>query len=215
MGRRGGSQRQAGPHQRVGTTDRLVLRRTSMTYYGSKEIAAAFRTVRENTVKIAEEIPEEKYLFRATPDTKTIGETFTHIALSPGFQHHVHSNNITDMKTLNFGELFQKFSAEEAKPRSKAELVTFLKAEGEKFASFVETLSEGFLTEQVAMMPGAQPSAKTRFAILLGAKEHDMHHRGQLMLIQRMIGLVPHLTRVMQERAARMQAAQQPQEASR
>jgi uncharacterized damage-inducible protein DinB len=186
-----------------------------MTYYGSKEIAAAFRTVRENTVKIAEEIPEDKYQFRATPDTKTIGETLTHIAFSPGFQHHVHSNNITDMKTLNFGELFQKFSAEEAKPRTKAELVAFLKAEGEKFASFVETLSEGFLAEEVAMMPGAQPAAKTRFEMLLGAKEHEMHHRGQLMLIQRMIGLVPHLTRVMQERTARMQAAQQPQEAAR
>ena len=29
-----------------------------------------------------------------------------------------------------------------------------------------------------------------------------MHHRGQLMLLQRMIGLVPHLTRQMQERMA-------------
>ena len=187
-----------------------------MTYYGGKEIAAAFRTVRENTVKIAEEIPEEQYQFRATPDTKTVGEMLTHIALSPNFQHHVHSNNITDMKTLNFGELFQKFSAEEAKPRTKAELVALLKGEGEKFASYVEGLPEPFLTEQVAMMPGAQPAAKTRFEMLLGTKEHEMHHRGQLMLMQRMIGLVPHLTRVMQERmAARMQTAQQPQEASR
>jgi uncharacterized damage-inducible protein DinB len=187
-----------------------------MTYYGGKEIAEAFRTVRENTVKIAEEIPEEKYQFRATPETKTIGETLTHIALSPRFQHHVHSNNVTDMKTLNFGELFQKFSAEEAMPRTKAELVAFLKAEGETFASYVESLPEPFLAEQVAMMPGAQPAAKTRFEMLLGTKEHEMHHRGQLMLMQRMIGLVPHLTRVMQERmAARMQAAQQPQEASR
>jgi uncharacterized damage-inducible protein DinB len=186
-----------------------------MTYYGGKEIAAAFRTVRENTVKIAEEIPEDKYQFRATPDTKTIGEMLTHIALSPGFQHHVHSNNVTDMKTLNFGELFQKFSTEEAKPRTKAEVIGLLKTDGEKFASFVESLSEPFLAQEVAMMPGAQPAAKTRFEMLLGTKEHEMHHRGQLMLIQRMIGLVPHLTRVMQERAARMQAAQQPQEASR
>jgi uncharacterized damage-inducible protein DinB len=26
-------------------------------------------------------------------------------------------------------------------------------------------------------------------------KEHEMHHRGQLMLIERMLGIVPHLTR--------------------
>jgi uncharacterized damage-inducible protein DinB len=33
-----------------------------------------------------------------------------------------------------------------------------------------------------------------------------MHHRGQLMVLQRMVGVTPHLTRLMQERMARMQA---------
>ena len=57
------------------------------------------------------------------------------------------------------------------------------------------------------MPPGATPATKVRFEMLLGAKEHEMHHRGQLMTIQRMIGQVPHLTRQMQERMAQMQAA--------
>jgi uncharacterized damage-inducible protein DinB len=38
--------------------------------------------------------------------------------------------------------------------------------------------------------------------MLLGTKEHEMYHRGQLMLIERMQGIVPHLTRQMQERMA-------------
>jgi uncharacterized damage-inducible protein DinB len=38
--------------------------------------------------------------------------------------------------------------------------------------------------------------------MLLSVKEHEMHHRGQLMLIERMIGIVPHLTREMQARFA-------------
>jgi uncharacterized damage-inducible protein DinB len=38
--------------------------------------------------------------------------------------------------------------------------------------------------------------------MLLSPKEHEMHHRGQLMMLQRMIGLVPHLTRQTQERMA-------------
>jgi uncharacterized damage-inducible protein DinB len=183
-----------------------------MTYYGGKELAASFRTVRGNTVKIAEEIPEDKYDFRPTPDTKTIGQMLAHIAIGPGFQYYIHSNNVTDMKTVNFGELSQKLSAEEAKPRTKAELVAFLKDEGEKFASFLETLPEPFLAEQVTMPPQLQPPVKTRFEMLLGAKEHEMHHRAQLMTIQRLLGQVPHLTRQMQERIAQMQAAQQAQQ---
>jgi hypothetical protein len=33
-----------------------------------------------------------------------------------------------------------------------------------------------------------------------------MHHRAQLMLIERLIGIVPHMTREMQARMASMQA---------
>ena len=36
---------------------------------------------------------------------------------------------------------------------------------------------------------------KSRLEMLLGAKEHEMHHRAQLMLIERLLGIVPHLTR--------------------
>jgi len=185
-----------------------------MTYYGGKELAAAFRTVRENTIKIAEEIPENKYDFRPAPDTRTIGGTLAHIALGSGFQLYIHGSKIADMSQVNFGELMQKALADEAKTRTKAEIVALLRAEGEKFASFLEGLPESFLAETVSMRPGMQPAAKSRFEMLLGAKEHEMHHRAQLMTIERMIGIVPHLTRQMQERMAAMAAAQ-PQPAQR
>jgi len=38
-------------------------------------------------------------------------------------------------------------------------------------------------------------------------KEHEMHHRGQLMLIQRMLSITPHLTREQEARRAAMAAA--------
>lgn len=176
-----------------------------MTYYGGKELAASFRTVRNNTIRIAEDIPENKYDFRAAPDTRSIGQALVHIALGPSFQYHIHSNRIDDLGRVNFPELMVKFTAQEARPRSKAEIIALLKSEGERFASFLEGLSESFLAEKVAMSPGADPAAKSRFEMLLSPKEHEMHHRGQLMMLQRMVGLVPHLTRQMQERMAQAQ----------
>ena len=175
-----------------------------MTYYGGKELAASFRTVRGNTIKIAEEIPENKYDFRAAPDCRTISKTLVHVALGPSFQMHIQGNKITDLSKVNFPELMQKTGAEEARPRTKAEIVAFLKSEGDKFASFLEGLSESYLAEAVAMPPGGEAASKTRFEMLLSPKEHEMHHRGQLMTLQRMIGLVPHLTRHMQERMAQV-----------
>jgi uncharacterized damage-inducible protein DinB len=178
-----------------------------MTYYGGKELAAAFRTVRNNTIQIAEEIPENKYDFRAAPDTRTVGQLLTHIGLGPRFQFHIQTNKITDLKTVDFPSLMQEIVAEEAKPRTKAEIIAFLKSEGDRFESFLNGVSDSFLEEQVAMPPGAGVPAKSRFEMLLGTKEHEMHHRAQLMQIQRMIGQVPHLTRLMQERMAQMTAA--------
>ena len=54
---------------------------------------------------------------------------------------------------------------------------------------------------------GMEPRIKSRFEMLIAAKEHEMHHRGQLMIVQRLLGLKPHLTRQMEEFIASMQAA--------
>jgi uncharacterized damage-inducible protein DinB len=180
-----------------------------MTYYGGKEMAASFRTVRDNTIKIAEEIPESQYEFKPAPECRSIGKTLVHIALGPRFQYHIHSNKISDMKQVNFPELFQKITAEEAMPRTKAETIALLRSEGDKFAAFLENLPEPFLAEQLTMTAQGGGGTKSRFEMLLGAKEHEMHHRAQLMTMQRMIGQVPHLTRQMQERMAQLMAPQQ------
>lgn len=179
-----------------------------MTYYGGKELAEAFRTVRRNTLLIAEEIPESKYEFRPAPGTRPVAKLLTHIALGPGWAFRLHSNRIDDLKKVNFPEAVQKAAAEEAKPRTKAEIIDLLKSEGEKFATFLEGLGDDFLAERVTMPPGAPQATKSRFEMLMSPKEHEMHHRGQLMLIERMLGIVPHLTRQHEERMAAMQAVQ-------
>ena len=179
-----------------------------MTYYGGKELAAAFRTVRTNTIKVATDIPENKYDFKASADTRSVRDMLVHIALATTWADHVHRNGISDMATVNFQELVAKVNAEQAKPRTRADILALLQTAGDGFASYLDGLTDAFLGESVTMMPGTTPATKSRFELLLGAKEHEMHHRGQLMLIERMLGIVPHLTRDFQERIARMQAAQ-------
>ncbi len=36
-----------------------------MTIYGAKDMAESFRTVRKNTIQVAQDIPEDKYDYRA------------------------------------------------------------------------------------------------------------------------------------------------------
>jgi uncharacterized damage-inducible protein DinB len=174
-----------------------------MNYYGGKEMAESFRTVRKNTMAIAQDIPEEKYSFRPAPEIRSVAELFAHIALSPTFLHKVHGEERrTTMAGFDFPSYIQRVNAEEKAPRTKAQILELLTTSGEKWATWVEGLHEGFLAEVVEMPQGATPASRTRFDMILSAKEHEMHHRGQLMLIERQLGIVPHLTRRMQERIA-------------
>ena len=173
-----------------------------MIIYTGKDLARSFRDVRGNTITIAEEIPEEKYTFQAAPDVRSVARLLVHIALTPRFQLATHTNRVVDLSTVNFGDVLARAAADEAQVRSKTAIIELLRIEGETYASFLDGLTNDFLAERVAMPPGAHPATKSRFEMLMSPKEHEMHHRGQLMLVQRMIGLVPHLTRRQQERMA-------------
>jgi uncharacterized damage-inducible protein DinB len=97
--------------------------------------------------------------------------------------------------------------------RTKAELVALLKSEGEKFATYLEALPEAVLGEMVAMPPGGTPTHKSRLEMLLSPKEHEMHHRGQLMMAQRTVGIKPHLTRAREAMFAQLAGQAAPAKA--
>jgi uncharacterized damage-inducible protein DinB len=180
-----------------------------MTYYGAKELARSFRTVRANTIKIAEEIPEEKYGFRPAEGARSVAETLVHIAVMTRVPEQIHVvEHRSSLVGFDFFGLMGKLQAEVKAPRTKAQVLELLRIEGDNYAKILEGASEAFLAEQVEYPEPMEPRVKSRFEMLIAPKEHEMHHRGQLMLVERMLGITPHLTRQMQERIASMQLAQ-------
>jgi uncharacterized damage-inducible protein DinB len=163
--------------------------------YGARDIAESFRTVRKNTIQIAEDIPADKYGFAAAEGVKRVGELLAHIAVSPGWQIHVHGQRISAIDFSFFAGRASQVSADENALQTKDQILDALRTRGEEFASMAAAVTPEVLAEVVSFAPPMQPSQKTRFEMLLGVKEHEMHHRGQLMLIERMLGIVPHLTR--------------------
>lgn len=174
-----------------------------MNYYGPKQLAESFRTVRKNTLVIAQELPEEKYAFRPAPDSRSVAELLAHIAVSYTFQYQIHGQERrSSLQGFDFPALMRRLTAEEKAPRSKDQTLELLRTTGEQWAGWLGGLTEDLLAEQVVMPQGATPPSKSRFEMILSVKEHEMHHRGQLMLIERLVGIVPHLTRDMLARHA-------------
>ncbi len=176
-----------------------------MNLYGLKELVDSMRTVRKNTILIAEDIPESEFGYRATPDSRSVAETLVHIAMLGRSAHFLHQDDRRpSLEDFDFGTLISRSQAEEKRPRSKSEIIELLRTEGDRTAQWLEGLPESQLAEQVRQRGGASQS---RFEMLLGTKEHEMHHRGQLTVLERLLGIVPHLTRNRQ--AARAAAAKE------
>ena len=181
-----------------------------MTYYGAKELAYNYRTVRNNTIAIATDIPEEKYGFAPAPGSRTVAQTLIHIAVMPRVAAQIQfEERRNTLVGFDFMGLIGKLIAEEQSPKTKDQILHLLRTEGDRFAALLDGVTEEFLAERVSMPPGLEPASKSRFEMLLSAKEHEMHHRGQLMVVERMLGIKPHLTRQLEERIAAMQSQMQ------
>ena len=179
-----------------------------MSSYGAQQLASSFRTVRKNTIQVAQEIPEEKYSHVPAEGARTVGQMLTHVAITPmQLWHALHGTRTMDVTTFDFFGLGARLQEEERKPRTKDEIVALLTSEGEKFADFLGGLSDDFLNDQVLAYGPTGPVHKVRMEMLLSPKEHEMHHRAQLMLIERQLGIIPHLTRAMQARMEEMAKA--------
>jgi uncharacterized damage-inducible protein DinB len=180
-----------------------------MQGYDSKDLARAFRTVRQNTIQTAEEIPEDKYDFRPAEGSRTVAETLSHLAVMTVWPIKAHTDRKSHLAFEDFQTAMAELGKQQAELTTKPKLLAALRKNGDDFAAFLEKLPDSVLEEKVSFPPEAQTDPKTRFEMLLSTKEHEMHHRAQLMVVERMLGITPHLTRRFQERmaAAQQQAA--------
>jgi uncharacterized damage-inducible protein DinB len=174
-----------------------------MHFYGGREMAEAFRTVRRNTLQIANDIPEEQYGFRPTSDSMSVAQELAHIAVSTLWAVDAHGVEPKTSISLDDFNVYMVRTADAEKAlATKHDIVSALLKNGEEFAAMLERMTPQQLGEFVSFPPPVQPARKSRFEMLLGVKEHEMHHRAKLMVNERLLGIVPHLTRARQQRMA-------------
>jgi uncharacterized damage-inducible protein DinB len=178
-----------------------------MTYYGNKELARSFRTVRANTLAVAEDIPEPSYGFRPAPETRSVAEILKHVVFSARGAYDAHAvRKINTYVGVDFRALARERQQQEQQVMTKPEILDALRRDGEAWAKYLDSVPETELADLIPFPEGAEPPVKSRFEMLLSAKEHEMHHRAQLMVIERLLGILPHLTRRRMEYAARAAA---------
>src|SRR5579864_1236135 len=106
-----------------------------MHLYGPKQLADSIRTVRKNTILIAEDIPEEQYGYRPTAGSRSVAENLIHIAMVSRLDRILHEEeHVATLEGVDFGKLIQKSETEETKARSKADIIEWLRTSCENWA---------------------------------------------------------------------------------
>ena len=160
--------------------------------YGLRQLIDGVQAVRANTILMAADIPESQYGYRPTPVSRSVAETLVHIAWLGTSDRILHEEaHITTVEGYDFPALLRKSEVEEKRPRSKPEILELLRGAGERYAGWLEQQSDGFLSERVQLPGGGSIS---RFEMFLATKEHELQHRAQLTVIDRLIGVVPRFT---------------------
>lgn len=137
-------------------------------------VTALYQTVRGYLTAAAEQMPEEKYSFRPTPEVRSFGEIVGHVA----------NSSYLFCAPVRGEEAPQMADAE--KLETKAELVAALKGAFE-YCDAAHELSAA--DAGAALQFFGQPH--TKLSVLAFNMGHDFEHYGNLVTYMRLNGMVP------------------------
>src|SRR4051812_31681533 len=121
-----------------------------------------WKVAHDNVMKSAEQVPEEKYSFKATPEVRSFGELFGHVAGSEFM-----------FCAAALGEAPRPENAVEKLKHSKAELIAALK-ESAAYCERAYTQSDAAGSKAITMF--GDPSSVLEVLVLNAA--HDYEHYG-------------------------------------
>lgn len=139
----------------------------------SGEIKQSYQTVKNNIIKSAEEMPEENYSFKPTPDIRSFAQILGHVAES-------------QMRTCSAIVGAQK-SIDAASKTSKADLVAALHEAFEQCDKAYNTVTDSDAGNMIKTPRGQ----RTKLGVLIGNTIHDTEQYGIIAVYLRLKRLVP------------------------
>ncbi|MCI0403601.1 MAG: DinB family protein [Acidobacteria bacterium] len=135
-----------------------------------------------SVILMAEDFPEDKYDYKATPEVRSFAEQILHVTGTPYFFISV----CTGQKSSEGPFTREKY-------KTKAEVVAALKKAAEAGAAFIRAQGDAGLAKP-AKLPWESETRNALWVWNVGAR-HASEHYGQLVVYYRLNGLVPPASR--------------------
>ncbi|MDP9338820.1 MAG: DinB family protein [Acidobacteriota bacterium] len=144
----------------------------------SQIVLAQWNDVGRKLIAMAEDFPEDKYDFKATPAVRSFAEQLLHAA---GAMYYFTS-------TVQ-GQTLVTEDPPRTKYKTKAEVVAFVKKSVEDGAAAIKAKGDKGMADWITEPESKQQSHVSDLAY--GLLEHSGEHYGQLVVYYRLAGMVP------------------------
>jgi uncharacterized damage-inducible protein DinB len=153
-------------------------------------LIALWKDVRSGLIQEAERIPADQYSFRATGETRSVAEVLQHIIQSERFLIGETCREDCNLMRQSFADHIKEYGAGVANVSDKEELLALLQSSMEQSMATLESFKDK-LDDSMTRFDGRQT---TKLAFLTFAMSHEMYHRGQLTVYERLLNIEPVLT---------------------
>jgi uncharacterized damage-inducible protein DinB len=155
------------------------------------EILHGWYEVRRGLMKEVHNIPPARFSFRPTLETRTIAELLHHILELSIVTAEELTRDDTNFQRAPYAHLVGIYAPNISRADTKEKLTNILV---EQFKDAEERYQKAGEIYMMQLVPRPDGTRGTRMSILQETIAHEMYHRGQLTVYQRLFGISPAVT---------------------
>lgn len=149
-----------------------------------------WKDARSGLISEVERIPEDQFGFKATPETRSIREILQHVIQSQKMLVGETCRPDANLMRQSFADHNKEYAVGISDVAGKAGLIELLHSSME----IAEATIRSYADKLDGAMNGIDGKPTTKIAFLTFAMSHEMYHRGQLTVYERLLNVEPVLT---------------------
>jgi uncharacterized damage-inducible protein DinB len=153
-------------------------------------IIGMWKDVRNGLISEVEKIPDDQFSFRATPETRSISELLHHVVEVQKILVGESCREDSNIRRQSFADHTKEYAPRVRDAADKQGIINLLRSSMEEAEPCIREYAEKW-NDPMSSIDG-RPS--TKGAILTFAVSHEMYHRGQLTVYERLLNIEPVLT---------------------
>jgi uncharacterized damage-inducible protein DinB len=154
-------------------------------------LLARWKDVREGLIAEAGHIPAEHYPFCATPETRSVAAIIQHIIETQKVIVGEVCRPDTNLMRQPFPAAIQQYAPEVGSVSDKEGLLGLLNDSGKWADQIIRSFGEDALQQSMKRFDGVEMAKMNMLNFMIS---HEMYHRGQITVYERLLGIEPALT---------------------